>query len=79
MTSTTRFVLSRLLHAVCCAALATLTIPGLAAAVTPWNYPISMLTRKIAPALAAGCTIVLKPAEATPLCAVETFKVFEEA
>ncbi len=37
MTSTTRFVLSRLLHAVCCAALATLTIPGLAAAVTPWN------------------------------------------
>ena len=52
---------------------------GVVAAVTPWNYPISMLTRKIAPALAAGCTIVLKPAEATPLCAVETFKVFEEA
>ncbi len=52
---------------------------GVVAAVTPWNYPIYMLTRKIAPALAAGCTIVLKPAEATPLCAVETFKVFEEA
>ena len=52
---------------------------GVVAAVTPWNYPISMLTRKIAPALAAGCTIVLKPAEATPLCAVETFKVFEDA
>ncbi|MDG1411811.1 MAG: NAD-dependent succinate-semialdehyde dehydrogenase [Acidimicrobiales bacterium] len=42
---------------------------GVVAAVTPWNYPISMLTRKMGPALAAGCTIVLKPAEATPLCA----------
>ena len=52
---------------------------GVAAAITPWNYPISMLTRKIAPALAAGCTIVVKPAEQTPLCAVETFKVLEAA
>jgi len=52
---------------------------GVVGAVTPWNYPISMLTRKIAPAVAAGCTIVLKPAEATPLCAVETFKVLEKA
>ncbi len=52
---------------------------GVVAAITPWNYPISMLTRKIAPALAAGCTVVLKPAEATPLCAMETFKLFEEA
>src|SRR5690606_1332966 len=52
---------------------------GVAAAITPWNYPISMITRKAAPALAAGCTFVLKPAEQTPLCAVETFKVFEEA
>jgi len=52
---------------------------GVVAAVTPWNYPISMLTRKISPALAAGCTIVLKPAEATPLCAIEMFKIFEEA
>ncbi|MER5628410.1 NAD-dependent succinate-semialdehyde dehydrogenase [Streptosporangium sp. NPDC002544] len=52
---------------------------GVAAAITPWNYPISMLTRKIAPALAAGCTIVVKPAEQTPLCAVETFKVFADA
>ena len=42
---------------------------GVVAAITPWNYPISMLTRKLAPALAAGCTVVLKPAEATPLCA----------
>lgn len=52
---------------------------GVVAAITPWNYPISMLTRKIGPALAAGCTIVLKPAEQTPICALETFKVFEEA
>ena len=52
---------------------------GVAAAITPWNYPISMITRKVAPAVAAGCTIVLKPAEQTPLCAVETFRVFEDA
>jgi succinate-semialdehyde dehydrogenase/glutarate-semialdehyde dehydrogenase len=52
---------------------------GVAAAITPWNYPISMLTRKLAPALAAGCTMVIKPAEQTPLCAVETIKVLEDA
>jgi succinate-semialdehyde dehydrogenase/glutarate-semialdehyde dehydrogenase len=52
---------------------------GVVAAITPWNYPISMITRKVAPALAAGCTIVLKPAEATPLCAKAVFEVFEEA
>ena len=52
---------------------------GVCAAITPWNYPISMITRKIAPALAAGCTTVLKPAEQTPLCAVETFRVFADA
>src|ERR1700722_16044368 len=52
---------------------------GVAAAITPWNYPVSMLTRKVAPALAAGCTIVGKPAEQTPLCAIETIKVFEDA
>jgi succinate-semialdehyde dehydrogenase/glutarate-semialdehyde dehydrogenase len=52
---------------------------GVAAAITPWNYPVSMLTRKIAPALAAGCTIVVKPAEQTPLCAIATIKVLEEA
>ncbi len=52
---------------------------GVVAAVTPWNYPISMITRKIAPALAAGCTMVLKPAESTPLCAIEIFKILEEA
>jgi succinate-semialdehyde dehydrogenase/glutarate-semialdehyde dehydrogenase len=52
---------------------------GVVAAITPWNYPISMITRKLAPALAAGCTVVLKPAEATPLTAIETYKVFEDA
>lgn len=52
---------------------------GVVAAITPWNYPVSMVTRKLAPALAAGCTIVLKPAEATPLCAVEVFKILHEA
>jgi succinate-semialdehyde dehydrogenase/glutarate-semialdehyde dehydrogenase len=52
---------------------------GVVAAITPWNYPISMVTRKVAPALAAGCTIVLKPAEDTPLCAIEVFKALELA
>jgi succinate-semialdehyde dehydrogenase / glutarate-semialdehyde dehydrogenase len=46
--------------------------------VTPWNYPVSMLTRKIGPALAAGCTVVLKPAKQTPLCAVEVFRILHE-
>ncbi|MGI9605046.1 MAG: NAD-dependent succinate-semialdehyde dehydrogenase [Acidimicrobiales bacterium] len=52
---------------------------GVVAAITPWNYPMSMLTRKMAPALAAGCTIVLKAAEATPLNARAIFEVFDEA
>jgi succinate-semialdehyde dehydrogenase/glutarate-semialdehyde dehydrogenase len=52
---------------------------GVVGAITPWNYPISMITRKLAPALAAGCTIVLKPAEQTPLCAVEVFRILHEA
>ncbi len=51
---------------------------GVVAAVTPWNYPISMLTRKLAPALAAGCTMVLKPAESTPLCAIAVFQILDE-
>jgi succinate-semialdehyde dehydrogenase / glutarate-semialdehyde dehydrogenase len=51
---------------------------GVVGAITPWNYPISMLTRKIGPALAAGCTVVLKPAEQTPLCAVEMFRILHE-
>lgn len=52
---------------------------GIVAAITPWNYPISMITRKAAPALAAGCTIVVKPAEATPLCAKAVFEIFDKA
>ena len=52
---------------------------GVVAAITPWNYPISMITRKVAPAIAAGCTMVLKPAESTPLCAIAMFKIFEQA
>ncbi len=52
---------------------------GVVAMVTPWNYPMSMLTRKMAPALAAGCTLVLKPAEATPLSAKAIFEIFDEA
>jgi succinate-semialdehyde dehydrogenase/glutarate-semialdehyde dehydrogenase len=52
---------------------------GVVGAITPWNYPISMLTRKLGPALAAGCTSVLKPAESTPLCARETIRLFHDA
>ena len=52
---------------------------GVVGAITPWNYPVSMITRKVAPALAAGCTVVLKPAEQTPLCAVEVFRAFHDA
>ena len=43
---------------------------GVTAAITPWNFPLAMITRKVAPALAAGCTSVVKPAEATPLSAL---------
>ena len=43
---------------------------GVCAAITPWNFPLAMVTRKVAPALAAGCTVVLKPAELTPLTAL---------
>jgi succinate-semialdehyde dehydrogenase/glutarate-semialdehyde dehydrogenase len=43
---------------------------GVAAAITPWNFPLAMLARKIAPALAAGCTVIAKPAEDTPLSAL---------
>ncbi|UZD65828.1 NAD-dependent succinate-semialdehyde dehydrogenase [Marinobacter sp. AN1] len=52
---------------------------GVVGAITPWNYPISMITRKVGPALAAGCTVVLKPAESTPLCAMAMFRIFEQA
>lgn len=52
---------------------------GVVAAVTPWNFPVAMITRKIAPALAAGCTVVLKPAEDTPLCALALAQLAEQA
>ena len=43
---------------------------GVCAAITPWNFPVAMITRKVAPALAVGCTVVIKPAEDTPLSAL---------
>ncbi|MFJ8244793.1 NAD-dependent succinate-semialdehyde dehydrogenase [Peribacillus asahii] len=52
---------------------------GPVAAITPWNFPLSMVARKLAPALASGCTIVLKPAEQTPISAIELFKLAEKA
>lgn len=52
---------------------------GVTAAITPWNFPLSMITRKIAPAIAAGCTIVLKPAKVTPLSAIKVFECFHKA
>jgi succinate-semialdehyde dehydrogenase/glutarate-semialdehyde dehydrogenase len=51
---------------------------GVVGAITPWNFPYSMVTRKLGPALAAGCTAVLRPARATPLVAIEIFKIMEE-
>jgi succinate-semialdehyde dehydrogenase / glutarate-semialdehyde dehydrogenase len=52
---------------------------GVSVLVTPWNFPIAMGTRKIGPALAAGCTVVLKPASDTPLVALALADIFEEA
>ena len=52
---------------------------GVTAAITPWNFPAAMITRKLGPALAAGCTMVIKPSELTPLSALEIAKIFEEA
>lgn len=52
---------------------------GVVAAITPWNFPAAMITRKIAPALAAGCTVVLKPAEQTPMTALALAKLAEAA
>ena len=52
---------------------------GVAALVTPWNFPAAMATRKIAPALAAGCTVVLKPAAETPLTALAIARILTEA
>ena len=52
---------------------------GVVAAITPWNFPFSMITRKIGPALAAGCTVVLKPSEDTPLSAIALAYLAQEA
>ncbi|MEQ1578181.1 MAG: NAD-dependent succinate-semialdehyde dehydrogenase [Hyphomicrobium sp.] len=52
---------------------------GVAAAITPWNFPIAMITRKAGCALAAGCTIVIKPSEDTPLCAIAVAKLAMDA
>ena len=52
---------------------------GVVGAITPWNFPAAMVTRKVAPALAAGCTVVLKPAEQTPVTALRVAAIFEEA
>jgi succinate-semialdehyde dehydrogenase/glutarate-semialdehyde dehydrogenase len=52
---------------------------GVAVLVTPWNFPAAMATRKIGPALAAGCTVVLKPAKETPLSALAVARILSEA
>jgi succinate-semialdehyde dehydrogenase / glutarate-semialdehyde dehydrogenase len=52
---------------------------GVVAVVTPWNFPAAMITRKIAPALAAGCTVLAKPAEDTPLTSLALVALAEEA
>lgn len=52
---------------------------GVAALITPWNFPAAMATRKIGPALAAGCTVVLKPAAETPLTAIALVRLLERA
>ncbi|MFT7774945.1 NAD-dependent succinate-semialdehyde dehydrogenase [Roseateles sp.] len=52
---------------------------GVCAAITPWNFPLAMITRKVAPALAAGCTVIIKPAEATPLTALAVAELAQRA
>ncbi|AGK53487.1 NAD-dependent succinate-semialdehyde dehydrogenase [Bacillus sp. 1NLA3E] len=52
---------------------------GVVAAITPWNFPAGMITRKVAPALAAGCTVVVKPSELTPLTALKLADLAEKA
>ncbi len=52
---------------------------GVCAAITPWNFPAAMITRKVAPALAAGCTMIVKPAEQTPLTAMALGRLAHEA
>ena len=52
---------------------------GVTAAITPWNFPAAMITRKVAPALAAGCTMIVRPADATPFTAIALAVLAEEA
>ncbi|WP_326836611.1 aldehyde dehydrogenase family protein [Amycolatopsis rhabdoformis] len=52
---------------------------GVVAAITPWNYPLHQITAKVAPALAAGCTVVVKPSEVAPLSAYQLFDAIHEA
>jgi succinate-semialdehyde dehydrogenase/glutarate-semialdehyde dehydrogenase len=52
---------------------------GVIGAITPWNFPLAMITRKVSPALAVGCTVVAKPAPETPLCALALAALAEEA
>lgn len=52
---------------------------GLVAAITPWNFPAAMMTRKAAPALAAGCTFIIKPAEETPLTTIKLVQLAHDA
>ncbi|WP_078427781.1 NAD-dependent succinate-semialdehyde dehydrogenase [Alkalihalobacterium alkalinitrilicum] len=52
---------------------------GVVAAITPWNFPAAMITRKVAPALAAGCTVVVKPAEQTPITAIKMAELADKA
>ncbi|EKN67610.1 succinic semialdehyde dehydrogenase [Neobacillus bataviensis LMG 21833] len=51
---------------------------GVVGAITPWNFPLSMAARKLAPALAAGCTVILKPSKEAPLSSVALYKIFDE-
>lgn len=52
---------------------------GVVAAITPWNFPAAMITRKVAPALAVGCTVIIKPSELTPLSALALVRLAEDA
>ena len=52
---------------------------GVSLLITPWNFPAAMATRKIGPALAAGCTVILKPAGETPLTAIAIVEILERA
>lgn len=51
---------------------------GVVYGITPWNFPFAMITRKLAPALAAGCTFIIKPAEETPLTAIKMFELIDQ-